>query len=290
MKWIIYIGILLLLLESCVKESICPCLSEGGLEFRMKDIPVTIEGDSVETYSPYNKIATQIAIMGFYREALDTTLHYDYEYCQSHYILPFPLKTWGSYEFLIIGNLMDEKAMSWKYNEEGRLLVMFRIVNHEEPSIYLVANKRVNYYRPVRIPVALKMLVARLEVKMVNPPAWVTGVDFVVSQVADRITNTFQLQDTTSIYKSFSFQQGEQYASWLGVNTFPNYSNEPALVDIKLKGSERIAHFIVNDDRIHLQPGKIVRMTIEFENNTIVNISVEVDGKWEEINEGHIEI
>ena len=76
----------------------------------------------------------------------------------------------------------------------------------------------------------------------------------------------------------------------MGMTTFPTYENFPALVDIKLKGENRLNQLVIDDRRLSFRSGRITRVSLEFTTENTVSVSVEINGKWEVIDEGEIEI
>lgn len=284
-KWLIGWGIVLLCL-ACMEENDCPCLKNIAVDFEMLDIPYVLEGKEEPGYRPYYVLTNRLDILAFRGTLLDTTAAYGYDYCREHPLIPFPLRA-GSYELLFVANLSDHRALSWDF-EGNRLQVMFRLVDHEEPPVYLADRKAPDVYEPIVLPVALRMLVARLEVEIVNPPAWVKGVKLHISRIAASMTLDGTLRDTSSIDKEVEWTHTGEGSYGIGVNTFPTYLEEPALVDVQLQGNNRADPLIIDDDRIHFVPGKIIRLSVVFESENRVSVSVEVDGKWEVIDEGEI--
>ena len=99
-----------------------------------------------------------------------------------------------------------------------------------------------------------------------------------------------ELSDTTSVYKTTDLKYIGPGDYWVGVNTFPTYKDHPAVVDVKLKGAEKVSQFVINDNRLLFRPGQIVRMSILFETESTIRVSVEIKEKWEIIDEGRVEI
>ncbi len=284
-RWMIN-GWIALLLFSCIRENTCPCMGPHTVIFRMEDVPYAFEGDEVAEYRPYSVFTDRLDIMAFRGQKPDTTVTYGYEFCKTHTFIPWELLP-GSYDFIFVANIFDHKAVSWDY-EEDRLRLYFHIVDGQEPPVYLAAERSRNVYASSVLPVELRMLVSRLEVKVVNPPAWVEGFNFRVRRVAREMSLEGRLKDTVSITKYISFQPSETGEYVVGMNTFPTFPGQPALVDIQLRGNGRQAQLIVDDSRIHFVAGKIVRVSIEFESENSVSVSVEIDGVWEIIDEGKI--
>lgn len=296
------IGIFVCLFTSCMDEASCPCLGEAKVTFDMKDIPYIFEGNETIGYRPYYTLVDRLNILTFRERCLDTAFVYDYNYCKGHPDISMFLKP-GSYHFLFVGNLFDHKTMSWKFTETGKLEAIFRILDHREPDVYFVALSSANLYGFTELPLRLQMLVSRLEIKVVNPPEGVTGFDFSVHNIAreiivegknedsgKEISPESKLNDTTSVYKTTEFKYAGPGEYWVGVNTFPTYEELPALVDVQLKGSSKINQLVINDDRLVFRSGRIIRLSILFVTEDSVTVSVEVNGKWEIIDEGKIEI
>lgn len=296
------ISVLICLFTSCMDETSCPCLEEAEVIFDMKDIPYIFEGNETVGYRPYYSLVDRLNILTFQEQRLHTSSTYDYNYCKEHPDISMSLKP-GSYHFLFVGNLFDHKMMNWKFTEAGKLEAIFRILDHREPDVYFVALSSANLYGFTELPLRLQMLVSRLEIKVVNPPEGVTGFDFSVHNIAreiivegknedsgKEIPVESKLNDTTSVYKTTEFQYAGPGEYWVGVNTFPTYKEFPALVDVQLKGSSKINQLVINDDRLVFRSGRIIRLSILFVTEDSVTVSVEVNGKWEIIDEGKIEI
>ena len=286
-------------LEACMDEK-CDCLPEEGIAFMMKDVAYLFEGNEAIGYRPYYTLTDRLDILAFQNSQRDTTFSFDYAYCKEHPVIPVKL-TPGKYQFLFVANLLDEKAMSWKSTSGEGLTATFRILENREPAVYLAAIRTADLWTISQLPVQLRMLVSRLEMKVVNPPEWITGLEFRVEHIAGKIiieeavsAENFQLgeelQDTTFVYKSEKLNYPGPGEYWMGMNTFPTYENFPALVDIKLKGENRLNQLVIDDRRLSFRSGRITRVSLEFTTENTVSVSVEINGKWEVIDEGEIEI
>lgn len=295
-------GLLLLALGGCINDK-CDCRTRGDIAFIMKDVAYLFEGNEVVGYRPYYTFTDRLDILAFREKERDTTFCFDYAYCKDHPVIPVKLAA-GSYQFLFVANLLDEKAMSWNRTPAEKLSASFRILENKEPAVYLAAIQSADVWADNQIPVELKMLVARLEMKVINPPQWVTDMEFSVEHIAGKIIiwETFpseisenflegeELQDTTYVYKSVKLDPTGSDEYWTGINTFPTYEGFPALVDVRLKGENRVNELIIDDRRLTFRSGRVTRVNVEFTTENTVSVSVEVNGKWEIIDEGEIEI
>lgn len=289
-------------LASCIDDK-CGCLPEEGIAFIMKDVAYLFEGDEAVGYRPYYTLTDRLDILAFQESRRDTTFSFDYAYCKDHLIIPVRLKK-GNYQFLFVANLLDEKAMSWNIASGAELKASFRIVENREPAVYLATIRTAALGTTSQLPVELRMLVSRLEMKVVNPPEWIRGLDFSVEHIAGRIiigetvpaefSEIFlfreELRDTTFVYKTEKLSYTGPGEYWVGINTFPTYENFPALVEVKLKGENRVSQLVIDDRRLNFRSGRITRLSIEFTTESTVSVSVEVNGKWEVIDEGEIKI
>lgn len=77
--------------------------------------------------------------------------------------------------------------MSWKSTSGEGLTATFRILENREPAVYLAAIRTADLWTISQLPVQLRMLVSRLEMKVVNPPEWITGLEFRVEHIAGKI-------------------------------------------------------------------------------------------------------
>lgn len=193
----------------------------------------------------------------------------------------------GLYSFLFVANLYDQEGLGWTF-ENGLLEAVFSIRNHEEPPVFLVSNDTATKYRADTVPVQLQMLVSRFEIQVENPPAWVTGLDVSLSRVAASVTSGFVLGDTTYIRKQISLDaQGGEYLPDR-CKYFSDLSGSACLLNVRLVGTQAVAPIIVDDSRLHLIPGNITQIDIVFENEGHLKLSIEINGKWEVIDGGHI--
>lgn len=279
-------GVIFLLSVSCLRENYNAEECRKDIIFKMEDVPYIFQGNEIIDYRPYYMFTENLNFFIFAEERLQNTSEYDYGYCRNHSLIPYRAQT-GRQFFLFVANLYDPKELDWKF-VDGELQAIFSIVDHEEPSLLLAAKKKADIQEDVLLPVELNMLVSRLEIRIDNPPDWMTGVDVQVSHIAGSITSDFVLGDTTYIFKHLEVGNPVSATFGSGVNTFPTYPETPALVNIQLTGKAGISPFLVDDDRLHLVPGTITRINILFETETQIKISVEVDGKWEIVNGGHI--
>lgn len=284
-KEFMIIGGLLIGVLACIREKNsdnCP----DEVIFEMKDVPYVFEGSSATAYRPYYVFIGRLDILAFNNKRLETFEDYNYEYCFDHPEIPFPVE-FDKYTFLFVSNLYDHKALSWNF-DAGELEARFSIIDHEEPPVFLMATVNYVFGQSVILPVNLIMLVSRLEIRLENPPVWVTGLEVDVEGIARTVTNDFLLRDTTHIYKNIVLDNSGPRVYWLGVNTFPTYENIPARVTIDLVGVNETSPLIIDDSRLHLIPGVITRLNLLFNTDDRVTVSVEMNGKWEVIDEGEI--
>lgn len=286
---------------ACTDEKECSREVAGAEgRFKMQDVAYAFEGAEAADYKPYYNFTDRLELLAFRENHIDTSFVYDYNYCREHPVISEFLRP-GSYYFLFAGNLLDHKLMNWQFMDSGILQAVFRIEDHLEPPVYLIDILRGNLWGVVDLPVQLQMIVSRLEIKVINPPEWVTGLEFSVQQIAREIRirrNNYmqldglesELSDTTSVYKTTDLKYIGPGDYWVGVNTFPTYKDHPAVVDVKLKGAEKVSQFVINDNRLLFRPGQIVRMSILFETESTIRVSVEIKEKWEIIDEGRVEI
>lgn len=93
---------------------------------------------------------------------------------------------------------------------------------------------------------------------------------------------------TTHITKQIGFDNQGIGDYWFGVNTFPTYRDKTAYLSIGMQGGNEVTPIEIEDQRLHLIPGMITRLSIEFETDEKMIISIEIDGKWEIIDGGNI--
>lgn len=136
------------------------------------------------------------------------------------------------------------------------------------------------------------LLVSRIELTLKNIPAGISRIEAPVSNTSSGIGFYGYLKvilgDTTHIFKHLEVSGPVASTFGSGINTFPTYPETPALLNIQLTGGAEISSILVDDDRLHLVPGIITRVNILFETENEVKISLEVDGKWEIVDGGHI--
>lgn len=286
MKQYLLIGIVSLCLVSCIRESHWEKDCREDLFFRMEEVPYILDGSDVVDYRPYYTFTENLHLFVFSGERLTEMLSHDYAYCREHLLIPYKVDP-GRYSFLFVANLYDQEELSWKF-ENGQLEAVFSIRDHEEPPVFLVFSNDITIRRADTVPVQLRMLVSRLEIQVENPPAWVTGLDISLSNVAGSVTSDFVLGDTAYIRKQVSLDTQGESTYRTGVNTFPTYPDLPALLNIQLIGTQAIAPIVVEDSRLHLIPGNITQIDIVFQSDGQLKISIEINGKWEVIDGGHI--
>ena len=93
-------------------------------------------------------------------------------------------------------------------------------MDHEEPPVLLAATSRVEASKD-SVSVGLQMMVSRLEIQLTNPPAWVTGIEVTVRDIAATVSTDFILGGTTHITKQIGFDNQGIGDYWFGVNTLP---------------------------------------------------------------------
>lgn len=273
---------------ACVREGDREYTCPGNVLFDMQDVAYVFQNDSAIDYRPYYEFARQLDILAFRNGGLDTSVIYDYQFCRDHQLIPFSLPL-DQYSFLLIANLFDPKAIEWSY-EKNELSVKLSILDNEEPPIYLASIKSTPRQFYTEVPVVLKLLVSRLEIELINPLPWVTGVRVAVRNIAASITNRYVLSDTTSIFKNIQIDNTGPGTYHLGVNAFPTYEGQAASLSINMIGNQQIAQYVINDELLHLYPGIITRLQIEFNNSGAITVNIEIDGKWVVVDEGIIEI
>ena len=288
MRRTLFTGVILLLSAACLRENYNEEDCRKEVVFNMEDVPYVFQGDETVAYRPYYTFTESLNLFVFAEERLQNTNTYDYEYCRTHPMIPYYTQT-GGQDFLFVANLYDPKELDWKFLN-GELQAIFLILDNEEPPLLLAAKEKVDVQEEVLLPVELYLLVSRLEIRVDNPPAWMTGLDVNISNIAGTITSDFILGDTTHIFKHLEVSNLAASTFWSGINAFPTYPETPALLNIQLTGGAEISSILVDDDRLYLVPGIITRVNILFETENEVKISLEVDGKWEIVDGGHITI
>lgn len=280
-----YIRIILIVVfaVSCLPEKYKgeDCLKE--VQFVMKDVPyVFVDGEGVE-YRPYYTFIEQLDLYLFAYQQLHESFKYDFAYCREHPIIT-PRVDYNSEQALFVANLYHPRELAWEYRN-NQLEAVFSIIDFEEPPVLLAAIADVVQET---IPIELRMLISRLEIRLTNPPAWVTGLDVTVRNIAASVSTSYALQDTTHIRKQLFFDNQGPGTYQLGVNTFPTYSGNAAILTIKPFGVSETSPILVDDDRLHLLPGVITRLDIVYDTEEKITIAVEIDGKWEIVDGGSI--
>lgn len=286
MKYIIIIGLVLLLANACIREKYDADECRSQIDFVMLDVPYIFDGEEATGYGPYYNFTRQLELFVFSGQRLAASTRYNYQYCRDHRVIPY-VTDYGEQYFLFVSNLYDPKELDWSFLDDS-LKVVFRIVGNEEPPVLLADVVRATVDGADSIRVGLKMLVSHIEIRVENPPLWVTGLDVNVSNVAAAVTPELELSDTTHIFQQVRLDNQGPGTYVSGINTFPTYPGQTALLNIRLIGKQGVAPIIVDDDRLRLQPGVITRLNIRFETEEDIRVSVEVLGKWEIADEGHI--
>lgn len=273
---------------SCVREGDREYKCSGNVVFDMQDVAYVFLDDSVIGYRPYYEFTKQLDILAFRKGELERSVTFDYQFCRDNRLIPFVLPL-DKYTFLLVANLYDPKAAEWHF-QNGEFNVRLSILDHEEPPAYLASIKSTPRQLYTEVPVELKLLVSRLEIQLVNPQSWVTGVSVSVRDIAASITNDYVLDDTTSILKRIQIDNTGSGTYNLGVNTFPTYTGHAASLSVNLTGNSQIAQYVINDERLNLYPGIITRLQIGFDGIGGITVKIEIEGKWEIVDEGIIEI
>lgn len=286
MMRMLFTGLICVLSAACLRENYDVEECRNEVVFKMEDIPYVFQGNEAVAYRPYYMFTESLNLFVFAEERLQKTNVYDYEYCRSHSMIPYVTQP-GEQSFLFVANLYDPKELDWRF-VNGELQATFSILNHEEPPLLLASRVKADIGEDVLLPVELYMLVSRLEIRVDRPPVWMTGLDVRVSHIAGSITSGFMLGDTTYIFKHLEAGTPAPSVFEAGINTFPTYPGTPALLEIQLTGTAAVSPILVDDDRLHLVPGVITRVNILFESESEVKVSLEVDGKWEIVDGGHI--
>lgn len=286
MKKGLFVGGIVCLLLSCLREKYTgeDCWRE--VNFHMQDVPYALQPNGAVEYRPYSVFTEQLDLFVFAGEKLWKTQRYDYNYCQTHSFIPLHLERYQQEEYLFVANLYDPKELDWAF-VDGRLRAWFSIVNYEEPPVLLAATSKINE-RQDTIPVELLLMISRLEIRLTNPPVWVSGLNLVVRDVAASVTTGFHLSDTTHIQKQVWFENQGAGTYEFGLNTFPTYPDRQAALSINLLGTSEATPILVEDSRLKLLPGYVTRLEIAFETESKITVSIEVHGKWEIVDGGHI--
>lgn len=285
MKYLFVIVSLLFLTLGCLKEKYRGehCLRK--VAFEMKEVPYVVVGEDVVGYRPYYTFIERLDLFVFSEQLQEYHFKYDFAYCREHAVIAETVG-YDAGEALFVANLYDPKELNWGY-ENGELKAVFRIVDYEEPPVLLAAVADIGN-RQDSVPVELRLLISRLEIKLENPPAWMVGLKVNVRNIAASVSLDYRLGDTTHIDKQLFFDNQGPGTYWLGVNTFPTYSDKPALLILDPIGTEPTAPIVVDDTRLHLLPGVITRLNLAFDSMENITISVKIDGKWEIVDGGSI--
>ncbi|MEG2790591.1 MAG: hypothetical protein RSA98_03245 [Odoribacter sp.] len=283
MRHYFWIGILGLLFVSCLREGEKnDCSIE--LFFNMQDVAYTFAGSEV-AYQPYYIFTEHLDLFLFSESQLYASNRYDNEYCRTHPTIPFYANQNPQF-YLFTANLSDPKMLNYSFID-GQLNAVFSILNNEEPPVLLTAVSRFKSQCDSML-VNLRILTSYLEIQLIHPPTWIYGFDMTVTNIATSISANLNLEDTTHIYKRFLVNHRGVESYTFGMNTFPTHPNEAALLKIDLIGLNEVYPIAVNDERLYLLSGVIARLNIKFENENKITISVEIDGKWEVVDGGHI--
>lgn len=285
MKYIVVIGCIIGLAMSCVWERYDGADCRQTIFFRMERVPYIFEGEAAVGYRPYYFFTERLDLFVFAGQQLMRTVNYDYEYCRTHPVIPLSTGR-EKQDFLFVANLYDPQDLNWYY-EGDRLEGRFSIRDHQEPSLFLAAVADSSLVED-SISINLRLLVSRLEIRLVNPPNWVHGLKISVRNIPGTVSTSGQLGDTTHITGKIGFDNQGNGTYWFGLNTFPTYRGKAASVSVDLLGASETAPIVVEDERLHLLPGVITRLGIEFETEHNLRITVEIDGKWEVIDGGNI--
>lgn len=285
MKYTAIIGGMMLLAAGCLPEKYKGDDCRRQFQFVMNDVPYAFVNEEAIGWRPYYTFVEQLDLYVFKGEKIGQTAKYTFDYCREHPVIPFAVD-YDEQTSLWVVNLYDSRELDWRF-DRGRLQARFSILNYEEPPVLLAAISPIDWNRD-SIAVDLRMLVSRLEIRLTNPPSSLSGLDVTVRNVAASVTTDFVLGDTTHIqkYLFFDAQQAGEYN--FGVNTFPTYPDQAALVSIFPIGTSGVAPILVEDERLHLLPGVVTRLELIFDAEGKIDIKVEVDGKWEIDDGGHI--
>lgn len=285
MKQLILIACLLSLSVACIREKHDGDACTQALAFVMKDVPyVFVDGEAVE-YRPYYTFIEQLELYVFADSRLSEHFRYGFDYCRQHPVLPIAAPL-DSRQVLFAANVHDPKALSWSFRD-GQLHTDFSIIDYEEPPVFLAAVAALDGVGD-SIPVELRMLVSRLEIRLTNPPAWITGLDVTVRNIAGKISDNYLLGDTTHITTQLALAYEGPGTYLFGVNAFPTYRDKAASLTITPVGPSTVAPILVEDSRLHLLPGVITRLEIVYETEEKITVSININGKWEVADGGSI--
>ena len=285
MRYIIMITLAGFLAVSCLKEKYRGEDCFRKISFTMQDVPYVFEHNQAVGWRPYYTFVEQLQLYMFGEQGIEQTARYDFAYCREHKRIPFVVDNREQVALFVV-NMYDSGMLDWAF-KDGRLQAWFSILDNEEPPVLLAATANIPETED-SVAVDLRMLVSRLEIRLSNPPAWMTGLDVTVRDVAATVTTDFVLGDTTHIYKQLVFDNQGPGQYNLGLNTFPSYPGRAAVLSITPTGIQETAPILVEDDRLHLYPGVITRLDIVFDTDEKITISVQIESKWEIVDGGHI--
>lgn len=280
-----WIVIVLWLFSGCLREKMKGDDCFPRISFIMKDVPYVFVDSSAVAYRSYYAFVEQLNAFVFLDQKPVQEFKYDFNYCREHPVITQAVE-YNSSQVLWVANLYDPRELSWSY-EQDRLLATFSIVDAEEPPVLLAAISDL-YGGQDSVPVELRMLVSRLEIRLVNPPAWMNGMAVTVRNIAKSVNTDYVLKDTTHIWKQLFFDNQGTGNYGFGVNTFPTYPQRVALLTIEPIGTSEASPILVEDSRLHLLPGVVTRLNIVYDSEEKISIQIEIDGKWEIIEGGHI--
>lgn len=283
MKYWLMMGCVILLAGGCLREKYSGEDCRRDIAFVMKDVAYVFVDDEAVAYRPYYTFIEQLDLYVFGEGKVAQRSRYGFAYCREHPVIRQRVD-YNSEDALFVANLYNPKELAWEYRD-GQLTAVFSIIDFEEPPVLLAA---VSPLTGDSVPVELRMLVSRLEIRLTNPPAWVSGLEVTVRNIAGTVATDYSLGDTTHIVKEmrFDIQGAGEYR--FGVNTFPSYSHRPALLSIMPVGTSETLPILVEDDRLHLLPGVVTRIDIAYDKDEKITVAIEVDGKWEVVDGGSI--
>lgn len=284
-KYVWIIGGIALLAMGCLREHFRGEDCRYEVHFVMKDVPYAFLNEEIVGYQPYYTFIEQLDLYVFADQRPGQTAVFDFAYCREHPVITRSVD-YNSHEALFIANLYSPREVSWSYGD-GQLEAVFSIIDYEEPPVLLSAIVNINPHQD-SVPVELRMLVSRVEIKLVNPPAWLIGLDVLVSNVAGTVSTNYVLGDTTHIQKRLFFDNQPGASYQFGVNTFPTYAGKNATLSITPIGVSETSPILVEDSRLNLLPGVITRVDIIYDANEDITIGIEVNGKWEIVDGGNI--
>lgn len=283
MKYSLMLGCIVLLAGGCLREKYTGDDCRRDIAFVMKDVPYVFVDDEAVAYRPYYTFIEQLDLYVFGGGRVEQCAEYDFAYCREHPVIAQRVD-FNSKEALFVANLYSPKELDWEYRG-GQLTAVFRILDFEEPPVLLAA---IAPLTEERVPVELRMLVSRVEIRLTNPPSWVTGLEVTVRNIAATVSTDYSLGDTTHIVKQTRFDNQGAGEYQFGVNTFPSYADRPALLSVTPIGTSEASPILVEDDRLHLLPGVVTRIDIAYDKDEKVTVAIEVDGKWEVVDGGSV--